>query len=140
MTGFDISKEKEAGKIEDEGTFVHICGLDDMPMYYENSKGKEEPVGIVVAGAHSARFREVEGRQRRRRLKPKDLTGHRIHEDSTEKVVHCTLSWQGFLDEGKEVRCDHHNVRMLYDQCPWVLDQVVEAMNDHSSFFENKSS
>tara|TARA_B100000749_G_C18377699_1_gene444601 strand:- start:636 stop:1070 length:435 start_codon:yes stop_codon:yes gene_type:complete len=140
MSGFDISKEKEAGKSEDAGTFVHICDLNDVPMYYTDAEGAELEVGITVAGAHSTRFRNIEGKQRRRRLKPRDLTGARLHEDSTEKVVHCTLSWQGITDNGEDVRCDAHNVRMIYEACPWVLDQVVEAMNDHTRFFENESS
>ena len=140
MSGFDISKEKEAGKLEDDGTFVHINDLNDTPMYYEDADGKEQEVGITVAGAHSTRYRNAEGKQRRRRLKPKDLTGARLHEDSLEKVIHCTLSWQGIEDKGEEVRCDAHNVRMIYTHCPWVLDQVVEAMNDHTRFFEKESS
>ncbi len=155
MTGFDINVQKEAGDIENEGAFIHINGLDDLPMYYPNPDfdpknpdkkvdgvlvEEELPVGINVAGAHSRRFREIEGKHRKRRIKQRDLTGHKLHADSTEKVVHCTLSWQGFFSSGtKLLDFTPHNVRSIYNLCPWVLDQVTEGMNDHSLFGESKS-
>lgn len=145
MGGFNVAKEKEAGNIEDEGTFVHIHNLDDIPMTYKDKDGMDQSVGIVIAGAHSKRFREIEGKHRKRRIKQRDLTGHKLHADSTEKVVHCTLSWVGFTyndDKGKEqdLEFTQHNVRELYNWCPWVLDQVVEVMNDHQLFSESKST
>ena len=137
---FDLGVEKEAGAIENDGAIVHICDLNDMPMYHDDADGNEQPVTIKVAGAHSKKFREIEGKQRRRRLKPKDLTGARLHEDNTERVVHCTLEWQGFTSNGEVFPLTSENARELYDLCPWVLDQIVEAMSDHTRFFVSELS
>lgn len=144
MNGFNIKKQAAAAQVEDQGTFVHIHGLDDLPMFYKDAEGNEQPVGITVAGSHSARCREVDGQMRKRRIKVRNLTGQSILEDTIERVARCTLSWQGFfVDDGSTeelVRCDVANARVLYKECPWVLDQVSEAMNDHSRFFSKESS
>ena len=142
---FDFKQQKELAKVEDEGIFVHIAGLDEVPLYYfpqDTEEGKEieeEPVGWWVTGSHSKRFREIEARHRKRRLKPKDMTGGRAFEDGIDKMVHCVLRWVGMEEDGVVIECTPENVRMVLVECPWVLEQVSEVMNDHKLFFENKS-
>lgn len=137
---FDITKQAKAGEVEDEGTFVHIHGLDDLPMYFKDEQGEEQPVGITVTGAHSTKFRQVEAALRKRKLRPRDLTGERLMEDNIERVARCTLSWQGFSISGEMVRMTFDNAKELYRACPWVLEQVSEAMQDHSRFFKTESN
>lgn len=132
---FDITAEKKAGEAEDNGTFVHIHGLDESPLFFTDGE-EEKPVGIIVAGAHSRRYREIEGIQRKRKLRPRDLTGERAMEDSLERAAHCTISWQGFSADGVVVPFSRENAKTLYRECPWVLEQVAEAMQEHSRFFK----
>jgi hypothetical protein len=135
----DIAKQAEATAAEDDGTFVHLMDLDDNLLYYtEGESGAERPVGIEVAGAHSRRFREIENKHRKRRIKVRDLTGAKLHDDSIEKVAYCTLAWQGIADSGTPVPLTLSNARELYTQLPWVLEQVTEAMNDHQRFTKSE--
>lgn len=140
MSGFDIEQQANQAKKEDEGTVVYIHGIDELPMYYQEEEGGEDiPVTIHVAGAHSQRYRRVEENLRKRKLKPGQMTGERIHNDNIDKVAACTLDWAGFSVNGNPVECTKDNARMLYKTCPWVLDQVLEAMHDHTRFFESGS-
>lgn len=133
----DISKQAEATAAEDDGTFVHLMDLDDNLLYYTEGE-EEKPVGIEVAGAHSKRFREIENKHRKRRIKVRDLTGAKLHDDSIEKVAYCTLAWHGITDGGTPLLLTLHNARELYAQLPWVLEQVTEAMNDHQRFTKSE--
>lgn len=136
MKGFDINQQADAGNIEDEGTFVHLEGLDEKLLFFTDSDGQEKPVGILVAGVHSRRYREIEGIQRKRRITKKDLTAARAVEDSIEKTAWCSLDWQGFVDGDKPVPFSRENVAAIYRTCPWVLEQVSEAMQEHKRFLQ----
>ena len=140
MTGFDIDAQAAAAKTEDEGTVVHIHGLDEMPMYYEGPDKKPVPVTITVAGAHSPRYRRIEEAQRQRKLKRSQFTGAVIFDDNIEKMSGCTLAWDGFFVNGQPVDCTSHNASQLYRRCPWVYEQVLEAAHDHSRFFGSGST
>lgn len=140
MSGFDVKQQVEAAREEDKGTVVEIFGIDEKPMYYDDGPGTEtKPVTITVAGVHSRLYRRVDEKLRRRKLRPNKLTGEAIYDDNIERVVACTLDWAGFHAAGDPLPCTRENATMLYKQCPWVLDQVLEAMNDHSRFFSNGS-
>jgi hypothetical protein len=137
-TGFDIKAQVEKAKKEDEGIDVHVNGVDEQPLYYQKEE-EMHPVTIRMAGVHSALFRRAEERIRKRKLKPRQFTGELIYEDNIEKVAACALGWDGFYSNGQEVPFTQENIKEIFKQCPWVLDQCMEAMNDHASFFENGS-
>lgn len=140
MSGLDInSTAKEVAAQEDEGAFVHIHGLDDMPLFYTDDNGEERPVGVVVAGAHSSRYRQMEAQLRKRKIKSRQLTGMAIYDDNLEKAATCTLAWQGFLADGAEVRLTKVAAKDVYHKFPWVYEQVLEAMHDHKLFIEGGS-
>lgn len=137
--GFDIQAQAEQAKKEDEGIVVHIHGVDEIPAYYEAPEGGEKPVTITVAGAHSQKYRAVERDLRKRKIKPKSLTSQQAFEDNLFKAVACTITWEGFHVSGTFVEPTAHNVEMVYRRCPWVYDQVIEAMHDHAAFFGSGS-
>lgn len=134
VQGFDIAVEKQAAGAEDEGTDVHVEGVDGTPRYYERN-GEKVPVTIRVAGAHSSRFRRVEETMRKRKLKARKMTGEVVYEDQLDKIAGCILSWDGILSGGQSVELTTHNAKMLLKACPWVMEQLTEAMNDHERFF-----
>ena len=137
---FDITTQAEAAKQEDVGTVVEINGVDELPAFYTDANGVEQPVTITVAGIHSSIYRKIEAKMRRRKIKPRQLSGESIYDDNIEKVVGCTLDWVGFSISGTVLDFTRHNIRELYRQCPWVYEQVLEAMHDHSRFFGNGST
>lgn len=141
--GFDFNAIDQVAEAEDQGTVVHVHDQVDRPMYYTAADGSEKPVTITVAGVHSRRHRKAEEAIRRRKLKPNKLTNEVFYEDHIEKVVACTIGWEGFYSGSGEsrvpVELTRQNAGRLYKSATWVLDQVVEAMNDHQRFFSTSS-
>lgn len=135
---FDLKQRANEAQREDEGTRVHIKGLDGRPMYHE-AGGERRPVTITVAGTLSRRYRRVENGIRRRRIDPKALTGEQFYDDAVDKAVACTLAWDGFAMDGQPIEPSEQNVRQVYLAAPEVLDQVTEAMQDHTRFFGSAS-
>lgn len=135
---FDIKEQVAAAQLEDEGTRVHLRGLDDELQYHK--KGDETvPTVIVVAGANSKRMRRAEEEIRRRKLRPGKLTSELIHNDTIEKAAACTISWEGIVMGGEPFPCNPANATQLYKLLPWVLDQVVEAQYEHNRFSQSSS-
>ena len=137
--GFVMKKEADKAKRQgDKGTVVHIHNADDVPEYYGPTG--ELPVTITVAGQNSERYRRAEDALRKKKIKK--ITKGMLYEDSLELAVACTMAWEGiFVDEEEKtpIEFSRHNVRQLYLLCPWVYDQVNEAMNDLSLFSESVS-
>jgi hypothetical protein len=123
----NFSKASVADR-EDEGTVVHVMDENGKPLFEDG-----EPVTITVAGSYSRIYRRVEEQIRKRPLRKK-LTSEVFYEDTMEKTIACTLAWQGFKADGKPFELTRPNAHALYDNCPWIYDQVVEAMNDHALF------
>jgi len=138
MSGFDINAQAEQAKKEDEGILVHVNGVDENPAYYGEGEDRK-PVTIRVAGAHSQKYRAIERDLRKRKIKPKSLTAQQAFEDNLMKAVECTLDWEGFDVDGTPVPLTRKNVEMLYRRCPWVYDQIIEAIHDHAAFFGERS-
>jgi hypothetical protein len=132
MPGFDLSVEQKAAAVEDDGTVVPILDREGRPMYADEAE--KTPVTITVAGRYSAHYRRAEESIRKRPFKAKKLTSEVFYEDQVEKVVACTLAWEGFYADGKPFPLNRANAAALYQACPWVLDQVSEAMNDAANF------
>lgn len=137
--GFDFGAVAAAAAAEDEGTVVHIHDRLGKPMYYTQG-GEEHPVIIRTAGKYSQRFRRKELEIRRRPIKAgRKLTAETFYEDAIEKAAACAISWEGFTNGGAEFECNARNAAALYSADPNVFEQVSEAMDDPSRFFETPS-
>lgn len=133
MPGFIIEEQRAAAAAEDQGTVVHVQDRTGAPMWW--GEDDVEPVTITIAGRYSAKYRRAEENIRKRPIKRGKLTQDTFYEENTEKVVACTISWSGFLDKQKNpLPMTRENLMALYQGCPWVLDQVSEAMNDPGNF------
>jgi hypothetical protein len=123
--GFDIRAEQAAAAVEDEGTVVVILDREGKPYGSD-----EAPVTITVAGRYSSRYRKAEAAINRRPVRHKKATHETYLDEAKEKVIACTISWAGFVP----AEFTRENLTALYEGCPWVLDQVAEAMNDAANF------
>jgi hypothetical protein len=132
--GVDLNAVKDVANREDGGAVVHLNDEFGKP-WYEG----EQKVTITVAGSYSKAYRRAEESIRRRPIKSGKITGEKFYDENVEKVIACTLGWEGFELNGKPAELTRDNVRTLYNACPWVLDQVVEAMNDHKLFSVSSS-
>lgn len=142
MPGINLKQQLEQAKVEDQPRDIPINGLDGKPMTHMVGD-KKTPVTISVVGIHSQAYRAVEAEQRQRRLRPRQMTSETFFEDAIEKAVACTKGWDGFYEDEEgtvPLRCDPHNVRMMYKMLDWLYEQVVEAMNDHALFSQSSSS
>ncbi len=140
--GINVAQQQKEASIEDNPVFVHINDLNDFPLYFSHEEdGEQIPVGIWIVGNNSKRMREIEARHRKRRIRPKDLTGASLVDDSTEKVAYCTVKWQGFGDDdGTELLFNYQNAINAFTNMPHVMGQLQEAMADHSVFGKKGSS
>jgi hypothetical protein len=136
--GLDVFDETSNAKLENQGVPIHIKGLDGKLRYFRQN-GERVPVTITVCGVNSDRHKGVEKEIRLRKLNPGSINSQKFYDDAIEKAAACTMSWVGMFNKGKEVRCDRHNAAAIYKALPHILDQVQEAMNDHSLFSGSSS-
>lgn len=53
-----------------------------------------------------------------------------------DALVQVTVAWEGVTDtDGNVVPCEAGRVRDLYEQVPWIREQVQAAVNDRQRFF-----
>ena len=136
----DIKQQKDEALEEDNGVVVHLHEINGNLAYYDKEGYEEQqPVTITVAGAYSSVYRRTEERQRRKKLKPKAMNFGTFHDEAMERVVACTLAWEGLLFEGNPFPLTKQNAFLLYEGCPWIYDDVVEAMHEHEDFFAARS-
>lgn len=140
MSGFEISNSKSVAEREDEGTVVHIADAVGEKMFYGEGDEKK-PVTITVAGTYSATYRRATDAQRERMMKQRRaaLTGEQLAKQQLALVASCVLAWGGFVNNDKPFPATKENAMLLFDQAPWIREQVEEAMNDHQAFFPSSS-
>lgn len=136
----DFKKQAaQAAARGDDGIDVHITNIDGSLAYYEKD-GEQRPVTIRIAGSHSRTYRRIEHQQRDRKIKPRTFKVQSALDDAMERVVACTLGWEGFGVDGTPVPFTRDNARVLYQTCDWIYDEVVEAMHDTKLFFSDSST
>lgn len=138
--GFDITAMAAEVELEDEGAWVEIEDLSGTPLTFPDAEGNEQPVAIKIAGRNSKRYRRLEEQQNRRRLDRKKVNTDTFKERLKDLAIACTLDWRGIGDKGAQLECTTHNVRMLYELHPWIMDQVVTAQDDHELFSKSSST
>lgn len=128
----DVTQAATTAEREDAGIVVHVEEADHT-LAQENGK----PVTITVAGTYSTRYRKAFEAQRRRifgrvRRRPDADDAYR---QALELVAACVISWEGFTNNGQPYPCTPANAVALFEQAPWILRQVEDAMEDHERFF-----
>ena len=102
--------------------------------------GVDTDAWIKVAGPDSklAKQRRAQiQRLFRGKRNGKDIDIETLEKEALETRVALTLEWGGIeLDEG-EVDCKENNVRQVYQEYPWLAEQVDEFQSDRANFFTN---
>lgn len=134
------------------GTTVDLAGFGSnakeegefMPIYNPGTgeplmtdDGKAE-IGIYLVGRDSKQYREAQRAITNRRLGRKggaQLTAERLESEANEILAKCTVSWtKGIVFEGAELDFNYHNAKKLYDNLPWLKEQVDEFVSERSNF------
>lgn len=99
---------------------------------------KKTPIKIKLAGTDSERWRSAQRKRTNARLKSRQrsLTAEELESEGLELLVECTLGWQGMVYSGTPLECTPSNVRMVYQERPWVREQVDEFMGDRANFMK----
>ena len=98
---------------------------------------------IEVYGQDSKHYKQVQHNQTNRRLQKAQRTNSRAmvtaeQQESMglELLAKCTKKWHIILG-GEEPECTEDKARELYQNYPWVRDQVDAFMHDRKSFLKN---
>lgn len=123
----EIGNSKTVGEREEEGVTIDV----------KDAKGDREPgVTITVVGSYSDTYRKLQNKNRDSMLKKRGrLEGDELEGQSVETTARCIKSWAGFTSSGKEFPYTTANAVALLTSCPWIREQVEEAIHDHAAFF-----
>ena len=120
--------------------FNSVEGSNDGAVFYLRNpmSGVETDAWIKVAGPDSklAKQRRAQvQRLFRGKRGGNDIDIEQLEKEAMETRVALTLDWGNIeLDEG-ETPFSEKNVREVYQQYPWVAEQVDEFQQDRSNFF-----
>ena len=104
------------------------------------------PVGatIELAGAGHPRRRKLE-MQRARELRARVAKRGRIEltdpaedeEYELDRLVACTLSWEGIARSGQAIPCNAEEARELYESAAWIRRQALAFLDDAANFLQS---
>ena len=100
-------------------------------MQVKDENGKKLDMYITIAGIDSKLFRKVKSKLRSDILSKKNIDADKLKENAVSDI---TLGWRGFLSGETELEFSREKVLQLYQNAPYVLDQVDEFCNDRTNF------
>lgn len=109
-----------------------------------------QPLGItvVVCGSDSDTFKAIQRKQLNRRLEMQQknrnrqnaMTAELLEAEGMDVLVACTKSWrtgdrpQIEFDDNEWLDCTPENVRRIYEELPWLKEQVDQEIGDRANF------
>ena len=111
---------------------------------YHPSNNENLGITIHVIGRDSDEFKRVLWAQSKKRIAKMQKSGNRpglfypedSERDGLELLAACTKSWSGVIVKGKTLECTPDNVIMVYEQFPWIREQVDAAIGDRANFIK----
>lgn len=113
----------------------------------EDVAAKSKPVRIFLIGQDSAEYSAVRQKLSNKALnkmakaggpgKKGAVSAEQLEEDKLELAVAATKNWENVVWEGQTLPFSPENVRKVYQECPWLLEQVEEFVNDRANFLGN---
>lgn len=136
--GLDLSRGAEITEREDRGFKVPLKDeLGKVETYDEG--GEKKPGYILVAGAHSSRYRRKKEALDRRKVDKNTFVEGKWTSDATELVIACVIDWRGVENKGQPIDCTPHNVRAIFEAYPHMLRACDEAINEPANFLSPSS-
>lgn len=108
----------------------------------------DQPCWIELAGPHSDVYKEALAQQSREMAKKQKEKGRAKnsgftkseYEEMIERGIkfqaQITVSWGGWELEGKPAQCTLENVQKLYDNAPFVRQEIDDALKDETLFMK----
>jgi hypothetical protein len=102
----------------------------------------DDPMWVEVYGVDSDHYRKIDrditnkNLQRAQKNRNAAITAERLEVQGLERVVKCVKNWHIVLG-GETPDCDEKNVRSVFEDYPWVREQVQEGMSDRANFLQS---
>jgi len=124
----------------------------------------DQPLGILITvyGADSKICKEIQRRQTNHRLelqakqknkKKPTTSAEQLEAEGLDLLVGCTKSWRTLikdetgkvvdsrpeieLNDGEWLQCTPENARRVYEELPWIKEQIDGEISDRSNFLQN---
>jgi len=95
--------------------------------------GKLTDLVITVRGVDSKEWRKANKDAQRDALRAA-ANGKPVDVDEVGLLVSATIGWHGLVNEGKEYKFSEKRCRQLYEDAPYIRDQVDQFVGKRSNF------
>ncbi|MBC7963803.1 MAG: hypothetical protein H7Y05_12765 [Steroidobacteraceae bacterium] len=103
---------------------------------------------VTVYGSDSDVCKKVQRKQLNRRMERQNrsrnnkggLTAEELETEALEVLTACTKSWRTGdrheleMNDGEWLACTPENVRRVFEELPWLKEQVDQEIGDRSNF------
>ena len=113
-----------------EGSEMQICDEFNNPL----------DMWITVAGADSDIWQKATRDKQQRALRRLVAKDEDEHDYDLDDMVAASLDWRGVEENGKELEFSKARVRKLYEQAPYIKDQVVLFTSNRANFTVSQSA
>jgi hypothetical protein len=101
------------------------------------------PMTITIHGPYSARYKQVMRERQQKWLSQNEkgdrqfsLSPEEIEESTRATIIACIETWAVTLDGTEPLTFNADTAGAVFDEFPWVYDQVAAAMGDVSNFLD----
>lgn len=131
----DLQKVK-ATSISNEGAVMHVRGpVDDMPAYYTDDKGVDQPVTITILGPDSDVYHKATLDASRKFSRKRNMDPAELETAAIATLARCIVSWSGFFEGATPVKMTYNTAVEMLTEHRWLRDQVREFQDDRANFF-----
>lgn len=99
-------------------------------------RGTESKIAKTYLRKKFLEYQREELAKARNKSKQKDevKTIEELEEENTELAITRIISWEGIIDEGKDVPFNSDNARRILTEHSWIRDQILEESNNLANF------
>jgi hypothetical protein len=105
------------------------------------------PMTVTVHGPYSARYKKVMRERQQKWLSESDRTGRQLSltpedvENTTrETIMACVETWDLTLEGDTRLPYNPETAAMVFEEFPWVYEQIASALGDISNFLDAPST
>ena len=108
---------------------------------HPDDKKKELDIKFAVVGSDSSQFRQARMdvlREVGKRVEKKEdpLT---VDEINARIFSRCILAWENIEENGNPIEFSVETAERLFNEYPWMCDQVAEVVEKRDFFFQTKA-
>ncbi|MES1987461.1 MAG: hypothetical protein V4440_05420 [Pseudomonadota bacterium] len=129
LNKFDTTKKANAG------AFLHLVAPNGAKLYEQDADGKNDlakPVGLYLLGLDSKAFQESKHKRANERRGEK-VTSEMVDEESLQAGADLAVGWLNLEVDG-DSEFSRANVLKIYQQYPWVREQVDNFVANRANF------